>query len=43
MGHPPSEFAFDFKKPFDAAGRACLLDRGAVKAKAEVNALAVSG
>jgi Domain of unknown function (DUF3291) len=41
--HGASAFAFDFKKPFDAAGMACLLDRGAVKAKAAVNALAVSG
>jgi hypothetical protein len=33
-------FAFNFAKPFDAEGKACLLDRVAVKAKAAVNAQA---
>lgn len=33
-------FAFNFAKPFDADGRACVLDRGAVKVKAAVNAKA---
>ena len=31
-------FGFNFAKPFDAEGRACVLDREAVKAKAAVNA-----
>jgi hypothetical protein len=31
-------FAFDFRKPFDAEGKATVLDRAAVKAKAAVHA-----
>jgi hypothetical protein len=31
-------FGFNFAKPFDAEGKACVLDRAAVKAKAVVNA-----
>jgi hypothetical protein len=33
-------FGFNFAKPFDADGKACVLDRAAVKAKAAVNAQA---
>ncbi len=31
-------FAFDFRNPFDPEGKACVLDRAAMKAKAAVNA-----
>ena len=31
-------FAFNFAKPFDAVGNACVLDREALKAKASANA-----
>ena len=30
--------AFNFARPFDSEGNACLLDREAVKAKAAMNA-----
>jgi hypothetical protein len=33
-------FAFNFAKPFDCEGKACVLDRVAVKAKAVANAQA---
>ena len=32
--------AFDFRNPFDPEGKACVLDRAAMKAKAAVNAQA---
>jgi hypothetical protein len=34
----PTAYAFNFAKPFDAEGEPCVLDRGAVKAKAAQNA-----
>jgi len=34
----PTAVAFNFVRPFDAEGNACLLDREAVKAKAVMNA-----
>ena len=33
-------FGFNFAKPFDEEGKSCVLDRAAVKAKAEMNAQA---
>ena len=38
--HGPTAFAFNFARPFDADGNACLLDHDGVKAKAALNARA---
>jgi hypothetical protein len=37
--HGFSAFAFNFAKPFDAAGNSCRLDRAAMDAKTRGNAL----
>ena len=35
--HGPSAFAFNFARPFDAAGHPCRLDRAAIDAKARTS------